>query len=83
MPQSLFIKRFLFYLSSLISNFLVVNSYHEAKLKKQIPGRKKKIKVIWNGFNVDEISFGRNISNLSEGIKQILVVGSKFMQKMD
>ncbi len=76
-----FYKRFLFYLSSLISNFLVVNSYHEAKLKKQIPGRKKKIKVIWNGFNVDEISFGGNISNLSEGIKQILVVGRQVYAK--
>lgn len=74
-------KRFLFYLSTLISNFLVVNSFHEAKLKQKIPGRKKKTKVIWNGFDIDEISYGRNISNLSEGIKQILVVGRQVYAK--
>ena len=35
-------------------------------------------------LNVDEISFGRNISNLSEGIKnKSWWLAGKFMQKMD
>lgn len=76
-----FYKRLLFYLSTLISNFLVVNSFHEARLIKQIPGRKKKLKVIWNGFYLDEICNSRNESNLSKGIQNILVVGRQVYAK--
>ena len=56
MHQSHFTK--ILYIATLISNFLVVNSFHEAKLIKRTPG-KNKIKVIWNGFNVNEISYGK------------------------
>tara|TARA_A100001388_G_scaffold65851_1_gene46203 strand:+ start:13939 stop:15060 length:1122 start_codon:yes stop_codon:yes gene_type:complete len=73
-----FYKRFAFYLSSLISNFLVVNSYHEAKLKKQIPGRKKKIKVIWNGFDINEVQYKENNRN---DLKKILIVGRQVYAK--
>ena len=76
-----FHKRFLFYIATLISNFLVVNSFHEAKLIKKVPGRTKKIKVIWNGFNVDEISYGRNELNISKGIQHILIVGRQVYAK--
>ena len=59
MHQSLSQKIF-FYIATLISNFLVVNSFHEAKLIKINPWEKNKIKVIWNGFNVNEISYKKN-----------------------
>ena len=76
-----FHKRFFFYIATLISNFLVVNSFHEAKLIKRTPGRKNKIKVIWNGFNVNEISYGKNELNLSKGIQHILIVGRQVYAK--
>jgi glycosyltransferase involved in cell wall biosynthesis len=58
-----------------------VNSFHEAKLIKKVPGRTKKTKVIWNGFNVDEISYGRNELNISKGIQHILIVGRQVYAK--
>ena len=66
MHQSHFIKDSLLYRNSDFK-FLVVNSFHEAKLIKRTPGRKNKVKVIWNGFNVNEISYGKNELNLSKG----------------
>ncbi len=70
-----FLKKYLFYFSTLISNFLVVNSYHEKELVKKLPGRNKKTKVIWNGFDIDSIKFRSKESHQSKGLKKILIIG--------
>ena len=70
-----FFKKYLFYFSTLVADYLIVNSFHEKKLVKKLPGRSKKTKVIWNGFNINSIKFNINKSYQSIGIKKILVVG--------
>ncbi len=71
-------KKFLFYCSTLIANFVVVNSFNEAKLIKKVPGRKFKTKVIWNGFNLKEIKYKKNERN---HITKILIVGRQVYAK--
>lgn len=70
-----FIKKLMFYFATLIANNLVTNSYNEFELIKKLPGRRKKTKVIWNGFNLSSINFVKNPNYQKRGIKKLLVVG--------
>ena len=47
-----FFRRLLFYLSTLFADYLVPNSFNEAKLIKKIPGRSNKVHSIWNGYDL-------------------------------
>ena len=68
------LKKYLFYFSTLIVDYLIVNSFNEKKLIKKLPGRFNKTKVIWNGFDTKSINFNPSTSK-SKGINKILVVG--------
>lgn len=70
-----FIKKLMFYFATLIAKNLVTNSYNEFELIKKLPGRRKKTKVIWNGFNLSLINFVKNPNYQKRGIKKLLVVG--------
>ena len=69
------LKKYLFYFSTLMADYLIVNSFNEKKLVKKLPGRTNKTKVIWNGFNIKSIKFNIKKTKKSAGIKKILVVG--------
>jgi len=73
-PISLF-RRCMFYLATLFSDFVVPNSFNEAKLMKKLPGRSKKIRPIWNGYDLSLIPFYLNKSYMNKGIQRLLVVG--------
>lgn len=68
-----FLRKFLFYLSSLIADAVVTNSYNETKLLGRLPGLSKKISTIWNGYEIEPIAkdFARNKNKLDK----LLVVG--------
>ena len=66
--------RILFYLASLLAYKIVTNSYSEKELLKKLPGRSKKINVVWNGFNISEFMPFREIKS-SKNLKKILVIG--------
>ncbi len=68
------LKKYLFYFSTLIADYLIVNSFNEKKLIKKLPGRFNKTKVIWNGFDTKSIKFNPS-PNKSKGVNKILVVG--------
>ena len=70
-----FLKKYLFYFSTLIADFFVVNSFHEKELVKKLPGRYKKTKVICNGFNIDSIKFKPKKVFQYKELKKILVIG--------
>tara|TARA_B100001175_G_scaffold271449_1_gene244157 strand:+ start:15882 stop:17066 length:1185 start_codon:yes stop_codon:yes gene_type:complete len=69
------LKKYLFYLSTLLADYLIVNSFNEKKLVKKLPGRFNKTKVIWNGLDIKSIKFSVKKIEKSAGIKKILVVG--------
>ena len=55
------IRKTLFYIACLMSDFIVTNSFNEAKLLGRWPGLSNKINTIWNGFKIPHISNNRNI----------------------
>ena len=69
------IRKMLFYFSTLLADAVVANSFNEARLMSKLPGRSKKLHVIWNGYGLDSILFKPQIT--SENVTQIrlLVVG--------
>ena len=69
------IKKILFYLSTIIADHAVANSYSEAEEMRKIPGRQKKIHTIWNGFDLESIPFNPKIFTKEENIENLLVVG--------
>ena len=70
-----YLKRYMFYLASLMSDNLVTNSHNEYKLIRKLPGRSKKTKVIWNGFDLSSINFFINHNSQRKGISKLLIVG--------
>ena len=68
------LKKYLFYFSTLVADYLIVNSFNEKKLIKKLPGRFNKTKVIWNGLDTNSVKFNPT-TNRSKGINKILVVG--------
>jgi len=69
-----FFKKHLFYFSTLLADYLIVNSFHEKKLVKKLPGRSKKTRVIWNGFDIDSIKYSSKIYTKAE-LNKVLIVG--------
>jgi len=67
------LRKFLFYLSTLVANYVVTNSYNEAKLLGRFPGISKKISTIWNGYEIQPAPVGFERSN--SRISKLLVVG--------
>ena len=65
-----------------MSDNLVTNSHNEFKLIRKLPGRSKKTKVIWNGFDLSSINFFINHNSQRKGISKLLVVGQLLFQKM-
>lgn len=70
-----FLKKYLFYLATLIADDLVTNSHHEANLIKNLPGRSHKTKVIWNGFDLSAFNSTRKNKFNKNGINKLLIVG--------
>ncbi len=70
-----FFRRLLFYLSTLFADYLVPNSFNEAKLIKKIPGRSNKVHSIWNGYDLSLTPFYFNENHNYRGINKLLVVG--------
>ncbi len=69
------IKKTLFYFSTLVADVVVANSFSETELMKKIPGRSKKIVTIWNGFDTESIPFSLKSHDIKKNIEKILVVG--------
>ena len=67
-----FFKRIAFYLSTLMANHIVCNSFNEKKLIKKLPFRSKKVHTIWNGFDVSTKS--RLVKAKDLKIKKRLIV---------
>lgn len=70
-----FLKKYLFYLSTLISDFVVPNSFNEANLMKKLPGRSKKIHPIWNGYELSNIKSKSKDNHDFKLEKKLLIVG--------
>ena len=70
-----FLKKYLFYIATLIADHLVTNSHHEANLIKNLPGRFGKTKVIWNGFDLSEFNNSKQNKPTKSGINKLLIVG--------
>lgn len=51
------IRKALFYISTLVADRVVCNSEAEAVLMRSLPGRSKKLSVIWNGYQADEFDY--------------------------
>ena len=67
------LRKFLFYLASLLSDSVVTKTFDEAKLLGRWPGLSHKIYPIWNGF---KISSFKNFDNISDKkTLRLLVVG--------
>lgn len=73
-PISLF-RRGLFYLATLIADYVVPNSFSEAALMKKLPGRSKKVYPIWNGYDLSPMPFYSNQNNKNKGVRRLLIVG--------
>jgi len=67
------LRKFLFYLSTLVANSVVTNSYHEAKLMKRLPRITNKIYTIWNGYEIQSTSVNYNV--VQGRVGKLLVVG--------
>ena len=69
------IRKVLFYFATLFADAIVANSFNEARLMTKLPGRSKKLNVIWNGYELGSISFKPR--GISQNLAQItlLVVG--------
>lgn len=67
------LRKFLFYLSTLVADAVVTNSYNESKLLGRFPGISNKISTIWNGYEIQSApaSFNRGQNRISK----LLVVG--------
>lgn len=70
-----FLKKYLFYIATLITDNLVTNSHHEANLIKNLPGRSDKTKVIWNGFDLSKFDKSRHKKQNKNDINKLLIVG--------
>jgi glycosyltransferase involved in cell wall biosynthesis len=70
-----FLKKNLFYLSTIVSDFVVPNSFNEAKLMKMLPGRANKIFPIWNGYDISKNKFRSDLDKIGTTKKELLVVG--------
>tara|TARA_B100000780_G_C21122889_1_gene455017 strand:+ start:2822 stop:3934 length:1113 start_codon:yes stop_codon:yes gene_type:complete len=70
-----FIKRYLFYIATIISDLVVPNSFNEALLMKKLPGRSNKIHPIWNGYDLSSFNFDDKEIYTNKGIKKLLIVG--------
>lgn len=69
------IKKYLFYVATLISDWVVTNSYNEANLIKNLPGRSHKTKVVWNGFDLTKFYISEQKKFNQDGIHKLLIVG--------
>ena len=67
------LKKFLFYISNLLANAVVTNSYSEAEIMKRKPFISGKISTIWNGYDLEPHSVEYNFHNAN--ICSLLVVG--------
>ena len=70
-----FLKKLLFYFSTLLADFVVANSFHEAKLMKKLPGRTSKLRSIWNGFELSSITYKKKGNFNKDDKSKLLVVG--------
>ncbi len=70
-----FFKKVFFYFATIIADYIVANSFAEAKELKKLPLRSGKIKTIWNGLDLDLIPFSPNFRVHEENIKNLLVIG--------
>lgn len=70
-----FVRRLAFYFSTLRADAIVTNSFSEARLMQKLPGRRKKLHVIWNGYHLDSLPFRPKTSTTSSSEMSLLIVG--------
>ena len=66
-------RKFLFYLSSLLADVVVTNSFHESEIMKKEFGLSSKVVTIWNGYDIPS-TFVSHVNN-SKKINKLLIVG--------
>ena len=65
------IKKFFFYISCILSDKVIANSYNEIDLMRRLPFLKNKLTPIWNGYFINDFNKNFNVKKL----KKILIVG--------
>ena len=68
------VKKTLFRLSCLLAHSVVTNSFSEAKYLSRFPFINKKLKTIWNGYQINDFPFQINYKKSKKNFK-ILIVG--------
>ena len=72
-PVSL-VKRFFFIVACIVASNVVTNSYKEADNLARLPILKKKLKTIWNGYQIQKFTFNSRVKTNKEKLR-ILIVG--------